>query len=97
MPEENNTIKLTVNGVDHEIEVSPQAKLADLLRHDLGLTGTKIGCGDGQCGSCVVLVDGRPVRSCVYQAGETPTNCTHCRRHSSTTEQSSAAFAHRAF
>ena len=61
-------MKLTVNGVEHELEVSPDAKLADVLRHHLGLTGTKIGCGDGQCGSCTVLLDGRPVRSCIYPA-----------------------------
>ena len=59
-------IKLTVNGTEHELEVAPDTPLADVLRRELGLTGTKIGCGDGQCGSCVVLLDGRPVRSCVY-------------------------------
>ncbi len=66
MPEENSTIRLTVNGVEHKCEVPPQANLADVLRYDLKLTGTKIGCGDGQCGSCVVLVDDRPVRSCTF-------------------------------
>lgn len=59
-------MKLAVNGIEHDLEVAPDAKLADVLRQELGLTGTKIGCGDGQCGSCVVLVDGRAVRSCVY-------------------------------
>ncbi len=57
-----------VNGVDYELEIPPDAKLADILRDNLGLTGTKIGCGDGQCGACVVLVDGRAVRSCVWPA-----------------------------
>ena len=66
MAEEKQPIKLTVNGVEHEIEVAPDAKLADVLRRDLGLTGTKIGCSDGQCGSCVVLLDGKAVRSCIY-------------------------------
>jgi selenium-dependent xanthine dehydrogenase len=66
MLEEKPKIKLTVNGTEHEIEVSPDTPLADVLRRHLGLTGTKIGCGDGQCGSCIVLLDGRPVRSCVY-------------------------------
>ena len=61
-------MKLTVNGVEHDLEVSPDARLADVLRRDLGLTGTKIGCGEGQCGSCTVLLDGRPVRACVYPA-----------------------------
>ncbi|MBU0702771.1 MAG: (2Fe-2S)-binding protein, partial [Chloroflexi bacterium] len=61
-------MKLTVNGVEHDLEVSPDARLADVLRLDLGLTGTKIGCGEGQCGSCTVLLDGRPVRACAYPA-----------------------------
>jgi len=61
-------MKLIVNGIEYDLEVTPDTKLADLLRRDLGLTGTKIGCSDGQCGSCVVLVDGRAVRSCIYPA-----------------------------
>jgi len=61
-------IRLKVNGVEQEVTAGPDTKLADLLRNDLGLTGTKIGCGDGHCGSCVVLLDGRAVRSCVYAA-----------------------------
>jgi selenium-dependent xanthine dehydrogenase len=66
MVEEKTRIELTVNGIKHALEVAPDAKLADVLRRDLGLTGTKIGCSDGQCGSCTVLLDGRAVRSCVY-------------------------------
>jgi selenium-dependent xanthine dehydrogenase len=69
MAEEKTGIELTVNGVKHALVVAPDAKLADVLRRDLGLTGTKIGCSDGQCGSCTVLLDGRAVRSCVYPAG----------------------------
>ena len=65
---EREQIRLMVNGIEHEAEIGPDTKLADLLRDDLGLTGTKIGCGDGHCGSCVVLLDGRAVRSCVYAA-----------------------------
>jgi xanthine dehydrogenase molybdenum-binding subunit len=61
-------MKLTVNGTQVDLDLPPDCSLADLLRKHLGLTGTKIGCGDGQCGTCVVLVDGRPVRSCVYPA-----------------------------
>jgi len=68
MAEETSTLKLTVNGIEHELEISPDTKLADVLRSELGLTGTKIGCSDGLCGSCVVLVDGRAVRSCIYPA-----------------------------
>lgn len=59
-------LTLEVNGREYRLEVDPETKLAEVLRYHLGLTGTKIGCGDGQCGSCVVLVDGKAVRSCVY-------------------------------
>ncbi len=62
------TIDVTVNGAEHTLTVAADATLADVLRRDLGLTGTKIGCSDGQCGTCTVLVDGRAVRSCVYPA-----------------------------
>jgi CO/xanthine dehydrogenase Mo-binding subunit/aerobic-type carbon monoxide dehydrogenase small subunit (CoxS/CutS family) len=59
-------MNLTVNGITYELDVSPDRRLVDVLRQELGLTGTKVGCGDGQCGACVVLLDGRPVRSCVF-------------------------------
>lgn len=59
-------MNLNVNGTSYEFDVPPDIPLVDVLRHELGLTGTKIGCGDGQCGACVVLLDGRPVRSCVF-------------------------------
>ena len=68
MTQANGRIKLIVNNVEHEVEAGPETKLADALRYQLGLTGTKIGCSDGQCGACTVLVDGRAVRSCVYPA-----------------------------
>jgi CO/xanthine dehydrogenase Mo-binding subunit/aerobic-type carbon monoxide dehydrogenase small subunit (CoxS/CutS family) len=64
--EETTKIRLTVNGTEHKLEVAPDTTLADVLRRELGLTGTKIGCSDGQCGSCVVLLDGKAVRSCVF-------------------------------
>jgi len=66
--ERSGVMKLTINGTEYDLEVAPDAKLADVLRRSLGLTGTKIGCGDGQCGACVVLLDGRPVRSCIFPA-----------------------------
>jgi selenium-dependent xanthine dehydrogenase len=66
--DEKIKINLTVNGTEHQLEVTPDTKLADVLRHDLGLTGTKIGCGDGHCGSCVVLLDGKAVRACTWPA-----------------------------
>jgi CO/xanthine dehydrogenase Mo-binding subunit/aerobic-type carbon monoxide dehydrogenase small subunit (CoxS/CutS family) len=65
-----NTIQLTVNGTQYELQVTPDTKLADVLRRRLGLTGTKIGCSDGQCGTCTVLLDGRAVRACVYPAAK---------------------------
>jgi aerobic-type carbon monoxide dehydrogenase small subunit (CoxS/CutS family) len=61
-------ISLTVNGATHEVDVPPRLLLADLLRDELGLTGTKIGCAMGACGACTVLVDGEPVRSCLMFA-----------------------------
>jgi aerobic-type carbon monoxide dehydrogenase small subunit (CoxS/CutS family) len=58
-------ISITVNGVRHEAVVEARRSLADVLRHDLGLTGTHVGCEHGVCGTCTVLVDGRPARSCL--------------------------------
>jgi len=60
---------LLVNGVEHKVEVPSEASLLNVLRDDLGLTGAKYGCGEGQCGACTVLVDGSPVRSCRMQIG----------------------------
>jgi aerobic carbon-monoxide dehydrogenase small subunit len=56
---------LRVNGVERTVSVSPMARLLDVLRHELGLTGTKEGCGEGECGSCSVLMDGELVNSCL--------------------------------
>lgn len=61
-------IHLTVNGIDHTLPVIPGEMLADLLRERLGLTGTKIGCNECECGACTVIVDGQPVLSCNYPA-----------------------------
>ncbi len=65
---EKKTLKLTINGKPEVIEVAPRTRLIDALRLDLGLTGTKEGCGTGDCGSCTVLLDGRPVNSCMVLA-----------------------------
>ena len=59
---------LSVNGMQYPVEVDGDATLLRVLRDDLGLTGTKTGCDDCECGACMVLVDGRPVNSCVYLA-----------------------------
>ena len=61
-------VTLDVNGVPHEIEVEPRRTLADAIRDNCGLTGTHLGCEHGVCGACTVLVDGRPVRSCLMFA-----------------------------
>ncbi len=58
-------IRMTVNGVAHEVAVDARRTLADVLRHDLGLTGTHVGCEHGICGACTVLVDGEPTRACL--------------------------------
>jgi len=61
-------IELNVNGEAHTISVPPQRTLLEVLREDLGLTGTKEGCSEGECGVCTVLLDGLPVRSCLLFA-----------------------------
>ena len=58
-------VELRVNGVDRRVVIPPRRLLADVLRDDLGLTGTHLGCEHGVCGACTVLVDGDPVRSCL--------------------------------
>lgn len=64
------TIGLTVNGVGHRVAVEARRLLVDVLREDLGLTGTNVGCGQGSCGSCTVLVDGASARSCLMLAAQ---------------------------
>ncbi len=61
-------LHITVNGRDHALEIEPHESLAIVLRERLGLTGTKIGCNEAECGSCTVLVDGTAVDSCMYPA-----------------------------
>ncbi len=64
------TLELNVNGAIHRVEASPLARLLDVLRGPLGLTGTKEGCGEGECGSCTILLDGEPVNACLVLAGQ---------------------------
>ena len=63
-------VTLTVNGSTRNAEVEPAASLLTLLRVGLGLTGTKQGCGNGECGACTVLLDGEPVNSCLVFAAQ---------------------------
>lgn len=62
------TVTLTLNGERRTFEVAPGRRLLDLLRDEAGLTGTKEGCGAGECGACTVLLDGAPVTSCLVLA-----------------------------
>jgi len=63
-------LALTVNGERRDIDVPPNASLLSVLRDDLGLTGTRYGCGRGQCGACYVLADNRAVASCLLTADQ---------------------------
>jgi carbon-monoxide dehydrogenase small subunit len=65
---EPRNVTLTVNGERYERAVEPRITLADFLRHELGLTGTHLGCEHGVCGACTILVDGRSARSCLMFA-----------------------------
>lgn len=64
----SESVDVTVNGERHRTRVEPRMHLADFLRHELGLTGTHVGCEQGVCGNCTVLVDGVPVKSCLMLA-----------------------------
>jgi carbon-monoxide dehydrogenase small subunit len=63
-------IRFTVNGQTRETDAPPMARLLDVLRVPLGLTGTKEGCGEGECGACSVLLDGVPVNACLVAVGQ---------------------------
>lgn len=63
------TVRLLVNGSEHEVAAAPTVPLVDVLRNALGLTGTRYGCGLEKCGSCVVLIDGRPEYACTREIG----------------------------
>ncbi|MBI4483695.1 MAG: (2Fe-2S)-binding protein [Acidobacteria bacterium] len=61
-------VRLRVNGQEHQVAIAPNRLLLDVLREELGLTGTKAGCDDGSCGACSILVDGVPVQCCMMLA-----------------------------
>ena len=63
-------LMMHVNGQPHSVEAAPDAMLVDVLRGQLGLLGVKVGCGEGECGACTVLLDGKPVASCVTPADQ---------------------------
>jgi len=68
MQNELHTVHLTINGKQFERDVEPRTLLSDFLRHEIGLTGTHVGCEHGVCGACTILYDGQPVRSCLMLA-----------------------------
>ena len=63
-----HAVSVTVNGTAHSREVEPRLLLSDFLRHELGLTGTQVGCEHGVCGACTIRLDGAPVRACLMFA-----------------------------
>ena len=62
-------MNISINNLIHEIKASPEHSLLDVLRQEVELTGTKYGCGEGNCGACTVLIDGEPMRSCITSVG----------------------------
>ena len=88
-------LDLTINGRRHHIEADPSKTLLSVLREDVDLTGTKYGCGEGQCGACTVLLDGRPVRSCltaVSAVGDRPVTTIEGLERDGTLHPVQAAF-----
>jgi len=65
-----STVEVLVNGETRCLSIAPDALLLDLIRYELNLTGTKLGCGTGDCGACTVLLDGRPVNACLVYGAE---------------------------
>jgi aerobic-type carbon monoxide dehydrogenase small subunit (CoxS/CutS family) len=70
MTERRRAIRLRINGAQRDVETHPMKRLLDVLREDCGLTGTKEGCGEGECGACTVLVDGEAVVSCLMPVAQ---------------------------
>ncbi|WP_420638627.1 (2Fe-2S)-binding protein [Candidatus Poriferisocius sp.] len=74
MSSEQLPLKLTVNGEEYRVQVEARRTLADTLRENCGLTGTHLGCEQGVCGACTILMDGEPVRSCLMFAVQAETS-----------------------
>ncbi len=72
---QTSSVTLTVNGRSYKRAVEPRMLLSDFLRHELGLTGTHVGCEHGVCGACTVLHDGLPARSCLMFAVQASSPC----------------------
>ena len=70
MTERRRAIRLRINGAQKDVESHPMKRLLDVLREDCGLTGTKEGCGEGECGACTVLIDGEAVVSCLVPVAQ---------------------------
>lgn len=70
MLERRKAVRLRINGAQKDVEVHPMKRLLDVLREDAGLTGTKEGCGEGECGACTVLIDGVAVVSCLVPVAQ---------------------------
>src|SRR4029077_14349235 len=68
-------LKLTVNGREVSVNAGPKQRLSRILREQLGLTGTKVGCDAGDCGACTVLLDGEPVCACLVAARQAENRC----------------------
>ena len=64
-----STVNLKVNGSSQTVDVEPETPLLYILRNDLGLYGPRFGCGLGQCGACTVMIEGEPIRSCIWPVG----------------------------
>jgi len=86
-------IRLTINGKTQQVDVDPNTPLLWVIRENVGLTGTKYGCGIAQCGACTVHIDGAAVRSCSFPVSGAAG--TRCSRHGSITTCRSAAIASR--
>ena len=65
---DTRTVQMTVNGTTQAVDVDPRRSLADVIREDVGLTGTHLGCEHGVCGACTILLDGEPARACLMLA-----------------------------